>query len=118
VDIINDSIQNYLDSTTETFDCALMLNMFDQMLRTDEASAWKTLKQVSERCNLLFLMMGPTEQISQAKGLVTSTPLNPVPATSRFDKPDYEVILEKTAYKNYAVLATDIYEDRHLQVYW
>lgn len=118
VKIFNGLIQDYLDSSSEKFDCALMLNMFDQMLRTDEAVAWKVLKQVSERCKTLFLMMGATEQIPLAKGLVTSTPSKTAPALSRFNKPDYEVILEKTVYKNYEVLATHIYEDRQLQAYW
>jgi 2-polyprenyl-3-methyl-5-hydroxy-6-metoxy-1,4-benzoquinol methylase len=118
VNIVNDSIQNYLESSENKFDCALMLNMFDQMLRTDEESAWKTLRQISERCKMLFLMMGPTEQMPTVKGLVTSTPLNATPAKTRHYKPDYEVIMEKTIYTKYEVLATHIYGDRQLQAYW
>jgi len=116
--IFNGLIQDYLDLSSEIFDCTLMLNMFDQMLRTDEAVAWKVLKQVSERCKMLFLMMGATEQIPTAKGLVTSTPHEAAPAISRFNKPDYEVILEKTVYTNYKVLTNNVYENRELQVYW
>ena len=118
VQIINGLIQDYLDANAETYDCAFMFNVFDQMLRENEVVAWKVLRQVSERSKMLFLMMGPTEQIPKAKGLVTSTPLNAALAISRFDKPDYEVILEKTMYKNYEVLATHIYGNRQLQVYW
>ncbi len=118
VNIVNDSIQNFLETNRESFDCAFMLNMFDQMLRTDEESAWKTLRQVSEKCKTLFLMMGATEQIPYAKGLVTSTPLNAASAKTKFYKPDYEVIKDKTVYQNYEVLATHIYGDRQLQAYW
>ncbi len=119
VKIINDSIQNYLKSCQDKYDCAFMLNMFDQMLREDETSAWEVLKQVSERGKMLFLMMGPTEQIPTAKGLATGTPLVPAPVISRFtNKPDYEVILEKTVYKKYEVIASHIYGDRQLQAFW
>jgi len=118
VKIFNGLVQDYLDSSSETFDYAFMLNMFDQMLRTDEAVAWKVLKQVSERCKMLFLMMGATEQIPTAKGLVTSTPSNVAPAISRFNKPDYEVILEKTVYTDYKILTNNVYENRELQAYW
>ena len=118
VEIFNCLIQDYLDSSSENFDCAFMFNVFDQMLRTNEAIAWKVLNEISERCKMLFLMMGPTDQIPTAKGLATSTPYSIAPAISHFEKPDYEVILEKTVYKNYKVLATDIYENRQLQVYW
>ena len=118
VNIINDSIQNYLDSSTETFDCAFMLNTFDQMLRENEVTAWKVLKQVSKRCKMLFLMMGPTAQIPTAKGIETGNPSITASVIERFSKPDYEVILEKTVYKNYEILATHIYEERQLQAYW
>ena len=118
VNIINDSIQNYLESNQEHFDCAFMLNMFDQMLREDETTAWQSLKQISERAKTLFLMMGRSEQIPKTNGHATGTPLIPAPVLSRHDKPDYEVILEKTVYKNYKVLATDVYGKRQLQVYW
>jgi len=118
VKIVNDSIQNYLEASTETYDCALMLNMFDQMLRADEFSAWETLMQISQRSKTLYLMMGSTEQMPTVKGLPTSTPSNILPAKTVFQKPDYEVVMDKTVYKNYKVLATDIYENRQLQVYW
>jgi len=118
VQIINSSIQDYLESSTESFYCAFMLNMFDQMIRTDEESAWKTIKQVSERCKMLFLMLGSTEQIPTAHGLVTSTPLLSAPAIQKFDKPDYEVILEKTIYRNYKILLENANNGRQLQVYW
>ncbi len=83
-----------------------------------EKSAWKVLKQVSERCKTLFLMMGPTEQIPTAKGISTGTPLINAPAIEKFSKPDYEVILEKSNYKKYEILATDIYGERQLQVFY
>jgi len=119
VKIINASIQNYLESNQESFDCAFMLNMFDQMLREDETSAWTALKQISEKCKMLFIMMGPTEQIPTAKGLATGTPLAPNTVISRFtDKLDYEVILEKTIYTKYENIATHIYGDRQLQAYF
>ncbi len=118
VNIINDSIQNYLDSSTETFDCAFMLNMFDQMLREDETTAWKVLKYVSERCKMLFLMMGPTTQIPTTKGIETGNPSIVAPVIEKFSKPDYEVILAKTIYSKYEVLASHIYGDRQLQAYW
>jgi len=118
VEIINDSIQNYLDSTTETYDCAFMLNMFDQMLREDEVSAWKTIKQISERCRMLFLMMGPTKQMPTVRGIETGNPPVIGPVIEVFNKPDYEVICEKTNYKSGKTIATHIYGNRHLQAYW
>jgi len=118
VQIINSSIQNYLESSAETFDYAFMFNMFDQMLRTNEESAWKTLLQVSKRSKMLFFMMGPTEQIPTAKGIATGTPLVPAQAISRYSKLDYEVILAKTVYSNYKILLENANNGRCLHVFW
>jgi len=118
VNIINDSIQNYLNSNQDKFDCAFMLNMFDQMLREDETTAWQVLKQISERAKTLFLMMGRSEQIPKTNGHATGTPLIAAPVLSRHDKTDYEVILEKTMYNNYKILSTNIYGSRQLQAYY
>jgi len=118
VQIINASIQNCLESSAETFDYAFMFNMFDQMLRTNEESAWKTLLQVSKRSKMLFFMMGPTEQIPTAKGIATGTPLVPAQAISRYSKLDYEVILAKTVYSNHKILLENANNGRCLQVFW
>jgi hypothetical protein len=118
VKIFNGLIQDYLVASTEIFDCVFMLNMFDQMLRTDEETAWKTLRQVSERCKMLFFMNGPTEQIPNTKGLATSTPIKPNPASNIFSDPDFKVIICLTKYKNHKILLENGYENRQLQVYW
>lgn len=116
--INNCFIDEYLDNSRNTFDFALMLNVFDQLLRQDEAKAWKILGTVSEKNAMMFLMMGPTEQIPNVKGISTGTPVVASQVLTRDNRPDYEVILSRTNYKHYKTLLTRSFGDRELQVYW
>lgn len=118
VKVFNGLIQDYLEASQEIFDYAFMFNVFDQMLRTNETVAWQVLKQVSERCKTLFFMSGPTEQIPNTKGLATSTPIKPNPASYIFSDHDYEVIMALTKYKNHKILLENGYENRQLQMFW
>lgn len=62
--VINSTIQEYLPTSDTEFDLAMMLNVFDHILRQGEEEAWKVLDELSKRARKMALMMGPTDQVS------------------------------------------------------
>lgn len=77
------------------FDLALLLNVFDHMWRQNKEGAWEDLNKLSQICDKMVLMMGPTGD----------TP-------TQGDIP--QMVLAHTRYKKYAALLADSYGGRTL----
>lgn len=54
-------ISQFLDETSDSYDVALLLNIFHWLLKQDSASAWCVLNKLLDRSKVLFLMMGTTD---------------------------------------------------------
>lgn len=119
VKIVSMAIEDFLQIDNVFYDAVLLLNVFDQMLRTNEENAWKTLQLIHQNSKYLFMMTGPTEQLPNTPGLRTTQPLSvpPKPIKESWEY-GYEMIMRKAEYKHLNTLLRNSYAERELWFFY
>ena len=94
------NIHHFLESTIYLYDLALVLNVFDHMLRdTPREEAFWVLDEISRRCKKMVYMSGPL-----------------IPELSSLGIP--EMVIGNTQYKNHERLLENSYAGRTLHGFW
>lgn len=109
----------FLSVESGNFDATILLNVFDQMLRTNEEEAWTALQQIKERSKCTFLMAGATEQLPNMAGLRTAFPKNvPLCPQKESWEMGHEMILRKGGFIGCKRLLRNNYAERDLWVFY
>jgi len=96
----HDTIHHYLTTTKKKYDLALVLNVFDHVLRdTPREEAFWVLNEISKRCKKMVYMSGPL--LPELSGKI-------IP----------EIMIEHSQYKGYISLLDNSYAGRTLYGFW
>lgn len=116
--VSNSKVENFLPEK-DSYDAVLMLNVFDQMLRENEAQAWNTLRRIRERAKCVFIMAGATEQLPNMAGIRTDNPKHmPIQPQKESWEMGHEMIMREGDFGACKRLLRNSYAMRDLWVFY